>query len=269
MCNRTRVGTTGFQPFLDLDATPNPPDWVFEEGVFAVAFGSGDVQFYPKGTWENQVKIMGLIQNSNLAFASHTDLESEPPNDEGFDNYGNPVTYWDVLYYAMASYHLGKTDVIEGGEVIKRDYFTFGFRYNEIQWFPEYEIIDFGPPTDTYKSSNFGEDIFYRIFESGSVWVNPNPNFVGPIPLPKPGRLITHDNLTQDWSTLPVVNQISLPGNRAAFVYTTTTMPCDGDFEPDGDVDGNDLLTQAGGATGLALEDFAASFGRPDCPMIS
>ena len=41
---------------------------------------------------------------------------------------------------------------------------------------------------------------------------------------------------------------------------------CDGDFDFDCDVDGSDLATQAAGETGVELKDFAASFGRTDCP---
>jgi hypothetical protein len=45
--------------------------------------------------------------------------------------------------------------------------------------------------------------------------------------------------------------------------------PCECDFEPaegDGDVDGNDLATYAAGGTGISLADFAAEFGRTNCP---
>ena len=41
---------------------------------------------------------------------------------------------------------------------------------------------------------------------------------------------------------------------------------CEGDFDHDGDVDGSDLATFAAGGTGITLENFAADFGRTDCP---
>ncbi len=44
--------------------------------------------------------------------------------------------------------------------------------------------------------------------------------------------------------------------------------PCDCDFDTDGDVDGSDLAVFAAGGTGIGLEDFAAEFGRTDCPNI-
>jgi sugar lactone lactonase YvrE len=42
---------------------------------------------------------------------------------------------------------------------------------------------------------------------------------------------------------------------------------CDWDFEPDGDVDGNDLTTYAGSITDTSVENFAAEFGRNNCPQ--
>ncbi len=47
----------------------------------------------------------------------------------------------------------------------------------------------------------------------------------------------------------------------------TPPAPCLGDFEPDGDVDGTDLGTQATGGTGVSLSDFSEHFGRNDCPQ--
>ncbi len=41
---------------------------------------------------------------------------------------------------------------------------------------------------------------------------------------------------------------------------------CKGDLDGDGDVDGSDLATFAAGGTGITLEEFAADFGRTDCP---
>ena len=42
-------------------------------------------------------------------------------------------------------------------------------------------------------------------------------------------------------------------------------IPCWGDFEPDGDVDGADLAEYISNSTGIALEVFASDFGRTDC----
>ena len=50
--------------------------------------------------------------------------------------------------------------------------------------------------------------------------------------------------------------------DMGAYEYIDT----DGDFDLDGDVDGSDLATFATGGTGITLEDFAAYFGRTNCP---
>ncbi len=42
-------------------------------------------------------------------------------------------------------------------------------------------------------------------------------------------------------------------------------VPCVGDFNTDGDVDGDDLATQAERDTGISLTDFVNHFGRNDC----
>lgn len=42
---------------------------------------------------------------------------------------------------------------------------------------------------------------------------------------------------------------------------------CIGDYEPDGDVDGLDLIHLIAGNLNVTVEDFANSFGRSDCPF--
>jgi hypothetical protein len=50
------------------------------------------------------------------------------------------------------------------------------------------------------------------------------------------------------------------------YVKTICVAACEGDFESDGDVDGVDLATLLAGAAGVTLEEFAANFGRINCP---
>ena len=43
--------------------------------------------------------------------------------------------------------------------------------------------------------------------------------------------------------------------------------PCEGDFAPaDGDVDGSDLAAYIADQAGITLGEFAAEFGRTNCP---
>ncbi len=48
--------------------------------------------------------------------------------------------------------------------------------------------------------------------------------------------------------------------------YLLPLLPCEGDFDYDGDVDGSDLAVFVAGGTGITLEEFVADFGRTDCP---
>ena len=53
------------------------------------------------------------------------------------------------------------------------------------------------------------------------------------------------------------------------FWYTVEeTGICEGDFEPDGDVDGSDLTVLASDPGLLGLSTFAAEFGRIDCSQV-
>jgi hypothetical protein len=45
-----------------------------------------------------------------------------------------------------------------------------------------------------------------------------------------------------------------------------TDVACESDFDQDGDVDGSDLAVFTAGGTTITLEDFAADFGRTNCP---
>ncbi|MCD4722633.1 MAG: VCBS repeat-containing protein [Desulfobacula sp.] len=42
--------------------------------------------------------------------------------------------------------------------------------------------------------------------------------------------------------------------------------PCAGDFDKDGDIDGNDLASFVAGGTGISLEIFSTNFGMSNCP---
>jgi len=61
----------------------------------------------------------------------------------------------------------------------------------------------------------------------------------------------------------PINSAIEIDGIRVESVGINW---CKGDYEPDGDVDGNDLAFQAAGGTGINLKNFAQHFGRENCP---
>lgn len=59
-------------------------------------------------------------------------------------------------------------------------------------------------------------------------------------------------------------------GNIAVNLHSNdippVSLPCEGDFDGDLDVDGSDLATFGVGGTTITLEEFATDFGRTNCP---
>lgn len=209
----------GFNAWLALDQSGSAPYIVMEEGAFAVAWGEGsDTQFYPEASWRRQVDILGRIQNSRVAYLSHTDLGE---NEQGVDNYNRPVTFWQTMWYALGSFLLGKDDARGNA------YFMFhrGTGYSKIWWFEEYEKIDFGRATGPYRTLAMGgNNIYWREFEFGYIYVNPTENDVDDVALPEPGKLITHENLHAPLSAVLNVTRVRLPAHHAAFVRKASTI---------------------------------------------
>ena len=216
-CNRGKSKTeSGYNAWLSLDSSPNPPDAVLEEGAFAVEWGTGyETQFFGESDWKRQIDILRLLKNSKILYISHTELS---PGEIGTDNYGNQVTYWQTFWYALGSYLLGKNDNLNNG------YFMFGTHpYNTIPWFDEYDKIDLGKAVAEYNTTNYsGTNIYWREFEKGYVYVNPTKYAVSAISLPKTCKELTHDNFKNDPNTIPSINAINLKGNHSAILLKNT-----------------------------------------------
>ena len=163
----------GFADWLALDQSGNAPSVVMEEGAFAVEWGdTSDTQFYPENGWKRQVDLLGMIKYSRIAYLSHTNLDEA---EVGVDTSGKPVTFWQSMYYALGSYLLGKNDLLNNA------YFMFhgNTGYGKILWFDEYDQIDLGRAMGHYQISDMnGDNIYWREFESGYVYVNPTQNDV-------------------------------------------------------------------------------------------
>ncbi len=56
-----------------------------------------------------------------------------------------------------------------------------------------------------------------------------------------------------------------IPSGADVNAVSSDIESCEGDFDKDGDVDGSDLAVFAACGTSIALEEFAANFGRTDC----
>src|SRR5215831_4007322 len=213
-CNKgATISAAGDAAWIALDSSANPPDVMADEGAFAVAFGSSATQFFPEANWKNQVDILGSIKNSKVAMFSHTQLGE---GQSGTDNWGQTVTYWQTLWYAMGSYLLGKNDTLNNS------YFGFfgnNASYNRIWWYPEYDQIDLGKALGPYTvTAQGGVNVYSREFEKGYVLVNPTANNVASVSLPQPVQQLTHDNLASALSSIPAVTAIPLSAHNAAIL---------------------------------------------------
>jgi hypothetical protein len=211
----------GRAAWANLDASASPPDVLLEEGAFATMWGVGDVQFYPESDWKRQVDTMAAIRNSSVAMMSHTKLFE---GQAGTDNWGQPVTFWQTLWYSLGSFLLTNNDQLNNS------YFMFngGSGYDKIWWYNEYDMIYLGRSVAPYAVTPIGTpngpvNVYWREFEKGYVYVNPTANEVASVTLPQacqatPCRQLTHDNLLSPPSGLPAVTAIPLSGHSAAII---------------------------------------------------
>jgi hypothetical protein len=222
-CNRGGGATrsaAGVSAWKSLDAGSSPPDLVADEGAFAVAYGNRDTLFYSEPEWRSQVDAMSAIANSRITLFSHTKLK---PGQSGTDNFGQPVTYWQSLWYALGSFLLGKQDAPNDA------YFYFsgdGATYASFWWHDEYIMIDLGKAVAPYTVSPIGGvNIYSREFQKGYVYVNPSDHTGGSVTVSLPPgctcRERTHENLYTPSSQLPVVTSIRLSAHNAAIVLKT------------------------------------------------
>ena len=217
-CNRGETRTVdGSAAWKTLDNSASPPDVIFDEGVFAVQYGSWAVQFYQEAQWKRQVDIMGAIKNSKVAMLSHTKLLE---GQAGTDNYGKSVTYWQTLWYSLGSFLLGKNDQLNN------TYFMFsgGSGYNNISWHDEYDKIDLGKAIGPYAATTIGSaKVYWREFEKGYVYVNPSAFNATSVSLPQASKRLTHDNLLSPPASVANVNAIALKSHDAAILLKSDT----------------------------------------------
>lgn len=216
-CNRGKTtSAAGYSAWDDLDDMANPPDVVLEEAGFCVEYGKGDVQFWPESSWKRIVDIVGEIHNSSVCVLSHTGLDI---GESGTDNYGDPFTFWDALWFALGSFHLAKNSTDDNS------FFGFSDYYNDIPWYDEYDSmdggnLDLGNPTGSYEVKVIsGVNVYSREFQHGYVYVNPTPKNVSGISLPEICNELTHNNFKEDLETIPDKNSININAHRAVFLY--------------------------------------------------
>lgn len=162
----------GRAAWLALDATASAPDFVMEEGAFAVNWGPGDVQFYPSDHWLNQVTLARDLRNSSVVYVSHTDIA---PGGKGVDSAGNPVSFGQIFLFAAGSYLLARDDQLNP------TYFSFNsfrgkYGYSRVERFTALDLIETGPALGEMQALVAGQARLYeRQFATARVIVNPSP----------------------------------------------------------------------------------------------
>lgn len=215
---RDPVGNAAWRS-LDQKSLGLRPDIVLEEGAFVAAWGPGQAQFFEENQWKQQVELLRTIRNYKLAFHSHTNLDGVQTT-RGFDANGKAFDFWQALWYSVGSFLLGRNDVLNNA------YFMFSDdNYDRLWWFDEYERIDLGKALGDYQVkvvTNGGKavNVYWRNFQRGYVFVNPNQTTdVVNVALPSALRQLTHSNLKQARTTLPVVTSIARLRSHEAAIF--------------------------------------------------
>jgi len=201
----------GYQEWLALDGEADPPDLLGEEGAFCHGWGGN--KFYPEEKWKRQVDVLTKLNKCAATMFCHTRL---PEGQAGIDQYGKPVSYFQMLYYALGSFLLGKNDQLNNAYFY---FFTQAVGFNKIFWYDEYERIDLGSARGPYRRLDApGGHVYGRAFERGYVYVNPTYEDVSGINLPQPCKLLTHRHINDDFATLPTIERIDLKSHHAAIL---------------------------------------------------
>lgn len=206
--------------FVALDSeTENTPYIAVSEGAYVVNWGHGDCQFYPEKTWLLQVQVLGQIHNMNYGVQA-TVGGSFRSTETGLDNYNRPLSLYDAVWYGLCSYHLGRNTIDNNS--------YFGFTratYSAGEYYDEFDI-DLGDALDIFRVMNIdGNNIYYRKFERGYVYVNPTRNDVSDILLPVSCKRLTHENFKSDQSTIEITDTISLKSNRGTMLLKAGHIP--------------------------------------------
>lgn len=207
----------GYTEWLALDADPNGPDIIGEEGAFTHGWGGN--RFYPEDKWKRQVDLMVKLKRAEMTMFCHTKLLE---GETGVDNFKKPVSYWQTLHYALGSFLLGKNDTLNNA------YFYF-FSQTEglyfIKWFDEYDRIDLGKSKGTYQVTKInGSNIYWREFEDGYVYVNPSLEDVAEIKLPAACKQLTHETINDDPAGFGDIENIGLKSHHAAFLVKSASL---------------------------------------------
>ena len=204
--------------WMALDNASFTPDYVMEEGAFAVSWGVGAVQFFPAEQWKRQVELPSKISNSSVALLSHTDLNI---GESGFDSNARPVVFEQILHYCLASYLLAKRE--DGPNTL----FSFDLArsngtYKTLTWLEIYQSLNLGGPKGKYrKLASVNGHVYFREFDGGYVYVNSDLKNYNDIPMPK-NTLILELRLKLPWITQEATH-FDIKSNSAVFLTKKTS----------------------------------------------
>jgi hypothetical protein len=204
----------GIAAWESIDANANHPDVGLEEGTFSDGWFGNYITFQPETNWLYRINLLSQLHTMKVAYYSDTSNVISPTNLNGVDNYGKPVNFYDVLWFDLTSFLIGKNTTDNTS--------YFGFGDGSINsgggWYPEYNI-NLGSAVGNYQmTSSSGTDIYYREFQKGYVYVNPTNTDSSSITLPQTGKQLTHDNISSDPSTLPDVTTFTLAAHRGTII---------------------------------------------------
>ena len=149
LANRGLTSTAdGLAAWVALDRSVvagHAPVGQLEEGAFATPWASPPacVGFLPLDGWQNQISAMGLMRHSKVMMLGHSRLASQTTawaNSSGLDNWKKPVHFWDIFYYCLASFSIGKNDVDNTAYFAFSEAYPMKDPYENINYYDEYPL---------------------------------------------------------------------------------------------------------------------------------
>ncbi len=163
----------GAEAWQSIGQKNSAPNIMHEEGAFAAAWGDkGVVLHWRVDRWRQQIDLPSRV-NRHVAMVSHTDLA---PGQKGVSWAGEPVSHSQIKRFAIGSYLLARTAA--SGPTT---YFAFdddrkarGSNYDRLISANIYGQFDIGVPVGKYEKKLADQDLFYRKYSRGYVYVNPS-----------------------------------------------------------------------------------------------
>ncbi len=215
-----------YDAWVKHNNSANPP-WLLSEHTFIHRTGADaiDIWLLSGDPWEYAVDSFVLTSIHAIVGGSTTRIGRDSTNCSGActDQDGDAVTYGELLFYHMTSYAIA---------MHSNTYFAFYREYGQTTsysapiWSPLYDEMDdganlhLGAAISSYSSDTLGgQTIYYREFEKGYVYVNPQSSDATSFNLPEPCKILTYDNYSDELSGIASSSSMSLGAQRGVFLY--------------------------------------------------